>query len=78
MKHLKLASKSRSNYALQATEMDLANKTWKVEEIFQDIPGDPDNVKMVIPDEIAEYLELNEGDEIHIEVTESGMTITKK
>lgn len=58
--------------------MDIANKTWKIEEIFQEIPGDPDNVKMIIPDEIAEYLELNEGDEIHIRVSESGMTITKK
>lgn len=58
--------------------MDIANKTWKIDEIFQDIPGDANNVNMVIPQEIAEYLELNEGDTIRIQVTESGMTITKK
>jgi AbrB family looped-hinge helix DNA binding protein len=57
--------------------MDIANKTWKIDEIFQDIPGDANNVNMVIPQEIAEYLELNEGDTIRIQVTESGIVIEK-
>ena len=57
--------------------MDITNKTWKIDEIFQDIPGDANNVNMVIPQEIAEYLELNEGDTIRIQVTESGMVIEK-
>lgn len=52
-------------------------KTWKIDEIFQDIPGDANNVNMVIPQEIAEYLELNEGDTIRIQVTESGIIIEK-
>lgn len=57
--------------------MDIENKTWKVEEIFQEIPGDPDNVNMVIPDEIAQYLELQEGDTIRIQATETGLVLTK-
>lgn len=56
---------------------DIANKSWKIEEIFQDIEGDPDNVNMVIPPEVAQYLELNEGDQIDIKVTESGLIISK-
>jgi hypothetical protein len=56
---------------------NLANKSWKVDEIFQDIPGDANNVNMVIPPEIVEYLELKEGDTIRIEVTDSGLTLSK-
>lgn len=57
--------------------MAIGNKTWKIEEIFQEIPGDPDNVKMVIPDEIAEHLELSEGDTIRIQLTENGIILSK-
>ncbi len=61
-----------------ATDMgDFENKTWKVEDIFQDIEGDPDNVNMIIPDEIAEYLGFQEGDTIRIQVTESGLILEK-
>jgi len=56
---------------------DLRDKTWKVEEIFQDIEGDPDNVNMVIPPEVAQYLELGEGDQIRIQVTETGLILSK-
>ena len=56
---------------------ELENKTWKVEDIFQEIEGDPDNVKMIIPNEIAEYLGLEENDEVRIQVTESGLIIQK-
>lgn len=56
---------------------DIENKTWKVEDIFQEIPDDPDNVNMIIPDEIVEYLELNEGDAIRIQMTDSGLILSK-
>jgi len=56
---------------------DFENKTWKVEDIFQDIPGDPDNVNMIIPNEIAEYLDFKEGDTIRIQVTETGLILEK-
>lgn len=52
-------------------------KTYLVEEIFQDIPGDPDNVLMTIPPEICEQSGLKPGDVIRIEVTEGCMTISK-
>lgn len=56
---------------------DIENKIWKVEDIFQDIPGDPDNVNMIIPDEIAAYLELNEGDTIQIKMEDGGLVLSK-
>ena len=56
---------------------NMANKSWRVDEIFQDIPGDANNVNMIIPPEITEYLELKEGDTIRIEVTDSGLTLSK-
>ena len=44
------------------------NKTWtfKVEEIFEDIPDDPENVIMNIPEEIREAAGFKEGDPIRI------------
>jgi hypothetical protein len=57
--------------------MSVKNKSWKVEEIFQEIPGDPDNVNMVIPDEIVQYLGLQEGDTIRVQLTESGLILSK-
>ena len=36
--------------------------TFKAEEIFEDIPGDPDNVMMKIPPEICEAQGWKEGD----------------
>jgi hypothetical protein len=44
------------------------NKTWtfKVEEIFEDIPDDPENIIMNIPEEIREAAGLKEGDPIRI------------
>lgn len=44
------------------------NKTWtfKVEDIFEDIPDDPENVIMNIPEEIREAAGLKEGDPIRI------------
>lgn len=56
---------------------EIEAKTWKIEEIFQDIEGDSENVKMTIPSEIAEYLGLEEGGEVRIQATENGLIITK-
>jgi hypothetical protein len=52
--------------------------TFKVEEIFEDIPGDPDNVMMKIPPEICEQQGWKEGDTLHIEVIEDALHISKK
>lgn len=52
-------------------------KSYKVEEIFQDDPDNPDNTIMTIPPEIMERMGWGEGDVIRIENTDSGMTISK-
>jgi len=51
--------------------------TFKVDDIFEDIPGDPDNVIMKIPPEIIEHTGWQEGDTLNIEI-EDGAIIIKK
>lgn len=52
-------------------------KTYLVEDLFQDIPGDPDNVIFTIPPEICEQAGWTEGDTIQIEATEGQITFKK-
>ena len=50
---------------------------YKVEDIFEDDPDNPDNVLMKIPDEIAERMGWKPGDTLRI-TTENGIiSITK-
>ena len=51
--------------------------TYKVEDIFTNIPDDPDNVLMKIPDEICEQLGLKEGDDVTIKMENGGLIIQK-
>ena len=51
---------------------------FKVEEIFQDIEGDPDNVHMTIPPEIMEAQGWKEGDTIKVEIGDQGTIIITK
>jgi AbrB family looped-hinge helix DNA binding protein len=53
------------------------SKTYLVEELFEDIPGDPDNVIFKIPPELCEQIGWKEGDTINIEANE-GRIILKK
>ena len=46
--------------------------TYKVEDIFQDIEGDEDNVLMNIPPEICERMGWNPGDVLRIQIEEEG------
>jgi AbrB family looped-hinge helix DNA binding protein len=52
--------------------------TYKVEDIFQDIEGDPDNVNMNIPPEISERMGWIEGDILKITVEDGQISIIKK
>ena len=52
--------------------------TYKVEDIFQDIEGDPDNVNMTIPPEISERMGWTEGDILKITVEDGQISIIKK
>jgi hypothetical protein len=51
--------------------------TYTVEELFEDIPGDPDNVMMKLPPEICEAQGWKEGDTINIEVKDGAMVLSK-
>lgn len=52
--------------------------TYKVEDIFQDIEGDDDNVLMNIPPEVAERMGWSPGDILKITVENGEISITKK
>lgn len=51
--------------------------TYKVEDIFEDIEGDNDNVLMNIPPEVAEKMGWQPGDVLHIVVEDGNIVITK-
>lgn len=55
----------------------MEQKTFLVEDIFEDIPGDPDNVMMKIPPEICEQNGWKEGDTLNIVVENGALIITK-
>ncbi len=47
------------------------------EDIFQDIPGDPDNVLMKFPDEVLALTGWKEGDILDIKIEDGKIVITK-
>lgn len=51
---------------------------FKAEEIFEDIPDDPKNVNMKIPDEIAEAAGIKPGDTVKILWGDQGTVIIEK
>lgn len=56
----------------------MVNKEYKVEDIFEDIEDDEENVLMNIPDEILEQMGWKEGDVLQFEEEEGSIVITKK
>jgi hypothetical protein len=54
------------------------SKTYLVEEIFEDIPGDPDNVIMNLPPELLEQNGWKAGDTINIKLEEGRLILSKK
>jgi AbrB family looped-hinge helix DNA binding protein len=55
----------------------MSTLTFNAEDIFEEIPGDPDNVLFKIPPEICEQLNLKPGDTVNI-TSEDGCLIIKK
>jgi formylmethanofuran dehydrogenase subunit D len=51
--------------------------TYTAEDIFEDIPGDPDNVMMKIPPEILERNGWKEGDTLTVKLEDGAIIITK-
>ena len=47
------------------------------EDIFQDIPGDPDNVLMKFPDEVLALTGWKEGDTLKFVIENGTIVITK-
>jgi hypothetical protein len=51
--------------------------TFKVEDIFEDIPGDPDNVILKFPPEVLEHTGWKSGDVLDISFNEGSIVIKK-
>lgn len=47
------------------------------EDIFKDIPGDPDNVMMKFPDEVLALTGWKEGDTLDIKVEDGKIIVNK-
>ena len=55
----------------------MVNREYKVEEIFEDIEDDPENVLMNIPPEISEQMGWQPGDKLKINIERGVISITK-
>jgi hypothetical protein len=51
--------------------------TFNAEDIFEDIPGDPDNVILKFPPEILEQTGWKEGDTLTVSVVDGAISISK-
>ena len=60
------------------TEDPMSCYTYKVEDIFEDDPDNPDNVLMIIPEEILKEVGWKPGDTLVIEQQENGTVILTK
>ena len=60
--------------------MSKEQKRWeyKVEDIFEDIPDDPENVLMNLPEEVLEEAGINVGDTVKILLGDQGTLIIEK
>ncbi len=58
--------------------MTTNNHVYLAEEIFEDIPGDPDNVIMKIPPEILVKTGWNEGDTLTVKLEDNAIVISKE
>jgi len=51
---------------------------YKAEEIFTDIPEDPEHVNMKIPDEVAKEVGLEPGDTVRVLWGDKGTVVIEK
>jgi hypothetical protein len=51
--------------------------TFSVEDIFEDIPGDPDNVILKFPPEVLEQTGWKAGDTLTVSAVDGAITISK-
>jgi hypothetical protein len=57
---------------------DTKTYTFQADDIFSEIPGDPDNVNMKIPDEIAEAIGVKPGDTVRVLWGDQGTVVIQK
>jgi formylmethanofuran dehydrogenase subunit D len=57
--------------------MENTSWTFNAEEIFEEIPGDPDNIMLKFPPEMLEQTGWKEGDTLNIRIEEGKLIITK-
>lgn len=50
---------------------------YNAEDIFENIPGDPDNVIMKFPPELLEQAGWKEGDTLDIKIEDGAIIVTK-
>jgi formylmethanofuran dehydrogenase subunit D len=50
---------------------------FNAEEIFEDIPGDPDNVVLKIPPAILEQTGWQEGDTLNVTIEDGSIVLVK-
>jgi hypothetical protein len=53
------------------------NTKFSFEDLFEDIPGDPDNVLFKIPPEICELQGWKEGDILTVKIEDGAIVISK-
>jgi formylmethanofuran dehydrogenase subunit D len=52
--------------------------TYNYEDIFEDIPGDPDNILMKLPPELLAETGWKEGDTLNIKAEDGSIVLSKK
>jgi len=58
-------------------ETDKEQFIYTAEDLFEEIPGDPDNVLLKFPPEVLKLAGWKEGDEIDIEVVDGKLVMKK-
>jgi len=53
------------------------NKIYNYEDLFEEIPGDPDNILLKFPPELLENTGWIEGDTLNIEIVNGSLHISK-
>jgi hypothetical protein len=74
--HVPIRKRSRLVQKTEGTAR--MSKVYNYEDIFEDIPGDPDNILLKFPPEMLEETGWKEGDTINIELVNGSLHISKK
>jgi len=65
-------------YKLIKNDLNFDNLTVSYEDLFEEIPGDPDHVLLNIPPEVCKAANLKPGDTVSVEQSGTGGLVIKK